>query len=50
MKKTLTFETLTDVRMFRGAGSPMSLFSFVSMERAAANERGAISEGGAKMS
>ena len=38
------------MRTFRGAGSPMSLLSLDSVERAATNERGLISEGGAKMS
>lgn len=46
----LTFETLTDVRRFLGAGSPMSLLSFDSIDRAAANDLGWASEGGPKIS
>ena len=48
--EVLTFETLTDVRKVRGAGSPMSLLSFDSKVRVAATDRGTISGGGPKMS
>lgn len=38
------------MRKARGAGSPISLLSFISIERAAANDRRGISGGGPKMS
>lgn len=46
----LTFETLTDVRTFLGAGSPMSLLAWDSEVRTVATDRGTISGGGPKMS
>ena len=50
VQKTLTLETLTDVRTFLGRGSPISLLSFDSKVRAAATLRGTISGGGPNMS
>ncbi|KAG7034196.1 hypothetical protein SDJN02_03923, partial [Cucurbita argyrosperma subsp. argyrosperma] len=50
VRSKLTFETLTDVLRVLGAGSPMSLLSFDSKLREAANDRGVISGGAPKMS
>lgn len=49
-QKILTFETLTEVRTFLGAGSPMSLLALDSGMRVVATDRGTISGGGPKMS